>query len=143
MLNPLLRHTKFHWLWAIFSKVDQKLWVYENRIIAKFEGDRIFPKGPSPPLNLPKFPENVKIVIIQGNVNFIVETSSRAYFKDNLMLIKDWIGTRPLKSTVFDLRRGVRWTPVLVIPTPRKSKTVDFWGIVPIQSLISVKLSLK
>ena len=36
-----------------------------------------------PPHNSMKFPENVKNPIIQRNVNFVGELSSRAHFKDN------------------------------------------------------------
>ena len=53
-----------------------------------------------------KFGENVKNPIIQRNVNFVVERSSRAYFIDIIMLIKNQIGTMALKSLVFILRGG-------------------------------------
>ena len=35
-----------------------------------------------------KVPENRKIAIIHRNVNFVVEASLRAHFKDNFILIK-------------------------------------------------------
>ena len=33
-------------------------------------------------------------------INFVIETSSRTHFKENMLLIKDLIGTMPLKSYV-------------------------------------------
>ena len=54
-----------------------------------------------------KFGENVKNPIIQGNVNFIGERSSRAYSIDIVLLIKDRVGTMRLKFLVFILRGGV------------------------------------
>ena len=54
--------------------------------------------------------------IIQRNVKIVGKVSSRAHFKDNLMLIKKWIGTMSLKLFVFVLKRGVGYIAVLVIP---------------------------
>ena len=54
-----------------------------------------------------KFGENVKNPIIQRNVNFVGERSSRAYFIDIIMLIKNQIETMALKFLVFILRGGV------------------------------------
>ena len=59
-----------------------------------------------PPANSAKFGENVKNPIIQRNVNFVGEHSSRAYFIDIVLLIKNRIGTMPLKFLVFILRGG-------------------------------------
>ena len=53
--------------------------------------------------------------IIQKNVKIVGKVSSRAHFKDNLMLIKNWIGTMSLKLLVFVLKRGVGYIAVLVI----------------------------
>ena len=43
---------------------------------------------------------------IHGNINFILEISSSAHFKDNFTLIKDRIGTIPLNLIVSYLRGG-------------------------------------
>lgn len=54
----------------------------------------------TPSLNSAKFLGNVKIPIIQRNVNFVGERSSRAYFIAIVMLIKNWIGTIPLTLVI-------------------------------------------
>ena len=64
------------------------------------------------------------------------------------MLIKDWIGTIPLKLLVSFLQglrggEGGMIEPRLNFAPPRKKEMSNFRGIVPIQSLISIKLSLK
>ena len=33
-------------------------------------------------------------------INFVIDTSSRAYFKDDLMLIKDWIKNKAFRAIV-------------------------------------------
>ena len=75
----------------------------------------------------------------QRNVNFVTELSSRAHFKYNFMLIKNWIGTR------FSKIARCCFMPHLVhiITPPCKRETRNFWGLVPIQFLISIKLYLK
>ena len=69
----------------------------------------------------------------QRNVNFVRELSSRAHFKDSFMLIKNWIGTIPLKFIVSLLQGGSYY----------KTKTSNLRGIVPIQFLISLRLSIE
>ena len=83
-------------------------------------------------------------------INFVIDTSSRAYFIDNLMLIKNWIGTIPLKLLVsFLWERGItnmeksREFIDFILPPSCKLKTKNFRAIVPIQILIYNKFSLK
>ena len=83
-------------------------------------------------------------------INFVIDTSSRAYFIDNLMLIKNWIETIPLKLLVFFLwERGItnmeksREFIDFILPPSCKLKTKNFRAIVPIQFLIYNKFSLK
>ena len=83
-------------------------------------------------------------------INFVIDTSSRAYFIDNLMLIKDWIGTIPLKLLVSFLWEGgitnmekSRGFIDFILPPSCKLKTKNFRAIVPIQFLIYIKFSLK
>ena len=91
----------------------------------------------------------VKTSITHGNVKFIVETSSSAHFKDNFILIKDWIGTIPLKLLVFLWEGGInsmeksRGFIDFILPPSCKIKTKNFRAIVPIQFLIYIKFSLK
>ena len=87
---------------------------------------------------------------IQKKFNFVIECSFRAYFKDNLMLIKDWIGTIPLKLLVSFLWEGgiinmekSRGFIDFILPPSCKLKTKNFRAIVPIQFLIYIKFSLK
>ena len=88
----------------------------------------------------------------QRNVNFVRELSSRAHFKDDFMLIKNWIGTMPLKCIVFLLQGGVIicrgrrydfFAPLLKQKTSNFRETIHFRDIVPIQFLIKLRLSLK
>ena len=65
-----------------------------------------------------------------------------AHLKDNFILIKIWIGTMPLKFLVSILRVGVI-AKTVVYHTPLKKETSNFRGIVPIQFLINIKLSIK
>ena len=83
-------------------------------------------------------------------INFVIDTSSRAYFIDNLMLIKNWIETIPLKLLVFFLwERGItnmeksREFIDFILPPSCKLKTKNFRAIVPIQFLIYIKFSLR
>ena len=46
------------------------------------------------------------ISIIQKDVKFVRDISSRAHFKGNFMLIKNWIGTMPQKCLVLLLKGG-------------------------------------
>ena len=48
--------------------------------------------------------QNLKLPL-HRNVNFLRELSTRAYFKDNFILIKDWIGIMPLKILI----SGLQW----------------------------------
>ena len=84
-----------------------------------------------------------KLSIIWRNVNFVREPSSSAHFIDNFMLIKNWIGTMLLKLLVYVLKGRVRWTAGFILTPPYKAETINFRGIVSIQYLISIKLSLK
>ena len=61
------------------------------------------------------------------------------------MLIQNWMGTRFLRLVVYVLKGGggVRWTAGFILPPPYKAETINFRGIVPIQFLISIKLSIK
>ena len=79
--------------------------------------------------------------------NFIMDTSYRAYFKDNLILIKDWIGTITTKLFVSNLQEGgitnIDFTPPPPSHTPCKEKTNNFRAIDLIQSLIYIIFSLR
>ena len=95
-------------------------------------------------------------------INFVIDTSSMAYFKDNSMLIKDWIGTISLKLLISYLcegegRRGGGIANmgksrgiidfILIPPSPPQSpcelKIKNFRAIVRISFLIYIKYSLK
>ena len=53
-----------------------------------------------------KVPENRKIAIMHGSINFVIETSSRAHFKDNFTLIN------PLPhGHISSSRSGIRLLP--------------------------------
>ena len=40
-------------------------------------------------LGPPEFPENLKNAIKYRNINFVIEVTTRAHFKDHFILIKD------------------------------------------------------
>ena len=93
---------------------------------------------------------------LQRNVNLVRELSSRAHFKDNFMLIKNWIGTMPLKFLVSLLQGGsycktetlnfvdicpflcilskIEWFEWDIWNPPYKMKTSNFRGIVTLNS---------
>ena len=84
--------------------------------------------------------------IIYENINFVIEISSRAHFKDNLRLIKNWIGTIPIKSFFFLFTRlncNQHENCKNRKAFKKYKKMTVFTDIVPIQSFISAKLSLK
>ena len=89
----------------------------------------------------------INFTITQRNVNFVGEFSSRAHFKDDFMLIKNWIGTIPLKFLVFLLQGGgviiCRARRYEIFAPPYNTETRHFRGIVPIQFLFNIKLSLR
>ena len=76
------------------------------------------------------------------NINFIGELSSRAHFKGNFMLIKNQIGTIPLKSLVSHFWEGVICS-CSNYTSSRNPKTSDSRGMVPIWFLIYIKIPLK
>ena len=86
--------------------------------------------------------QNLKITIIHGNVNFIGECSSRAHFENNLMLIKNHIGSMPKKTRFHFTRAGILKEAVYCTPS-YKIVTFNFTGIVTIQFLINITLSIK
>ena len=71
-------------------------------------------------------------ICMQRNINFGGQLSSWAHFIDNLMLIKNLVGTMSLKFLVSLLQVGcITGTTVYHVP-PYKSKTILFYNLLGI-----------